>query len=135
MKNKSLKSLLSLKNKVSLVIGGSGYLGTAICETFAELGSNVIIASRDEEKCIKLSNKLKKEYNVNCEGFGVDITKEDEVSKLLVHIKSNFGKLDVLVNNAWSGKKNSFDSITFDDWDYDIELSLNAVFKTKSKYN
>ena len=60
MKNKRLKSLLNLENKVSLVIGGSGYLGTAICETYAELGSNLIIASNktihEDLKKLVLSN-------------------------------------------------------------------------------
>ena len=130
MKNKRLKSLLNLENKVSLVIGGSGYLGTAICETYAELGSNLIIASRNEKKCNDLANRLRDEYGVSCGFFGVDITNEYEVINMLEYVKSKFGKLDILVNNAWSGKKNSFDSISFEDWDYDIDITLSSVFKT-----
>ena len=49
-KQKTLKSLLSMKNKNALIIGGAGYLGEAMSETLLELGSNLIIASRDIKK-------------------------------------------------------------------------------------
>ena len=39
-------------------------------------------------------------------------------------------KLDILVNCGWSGKKNTFETISFDDWEYDIKISLNGVFYT-----
>ena len=49
---------------------------------------------------------------------------------MLEYVKLKFKKLDILVNNAWSGKKNSFDSISIEDWNYDIDVSLSSVFKT-----
>ena len=56
--NKTLQELFSLKGKTALVTGGAGYLGTAMCETFAELGANLIIASRDRGKCEKKCEEL-----------------------------------------------------------------------------
>jgi gluconate 5-dehydrogenase len=56
--NKSLQQLLSLKGKTAVVTGGAGYLGTAISETLAELGANLILASRDQEKCQKECDEL-----------------------------------------------------------------------------
>ena len=46
----SLQQLLSLKGKTAIVTGGAGYLGTAISETLAELGANLVLASRDKAK-------------------------------------------------------------------------------------
>ena len=57
-KQKTLKSLLSMKNKNALIIGGAGYLGEAMSETLLELGSNLIIAER--YKKVKIIKKLKK---------------------------------------------------------------------------
>ena len=37
--------------------------------------------------------------------------------------------IDILITSAWSGKKNSWDSISDDDWDYDIEVCLNGIFR------
>ena len=56
--SKTLQELLSLKGKTAVVSGGAGYLGTAICETLAELGANLVVASRDKEKCEKKGVEL-----------------------------------------------------------------------------
>ncbi len=56
--NKSLQQLLSLKGKTAVVTGGAGYLGTAMCETLAELGANLVIASRDRAKCEKKCEEI-----------------------------------------------------------------------------
>ena len=65
-KQKTLKSLLSMKNKNALIIGGAGYLGEAMSETLLELGSNLIIASRDIKKSEKIIKKLKKSHFLPC---------------------------------------------------------------------
>ena len=56
--SKSLQELLSLKGKTAVVTGGAGYLGTAISETLAELGANLVIASRDKVKCQKKCDEI-----------------------------------------------------------------------------
>ena len=108
--------------------GGAGYLGIAICETLAELGANVAIVSRDHEKCESWANELSKKYNSKTLAISVDITDPQGIRRALRVVKENFRSIDILVNNAWSGKKNTFESITYDDWKYDIDVCLNAVF-------
>ena len=56
--SKSLQQMLSLKGKTAVVTGGAGYLGTAISETLAELGANLVLASRDKEKCEKKCEEI-----------------------------------------------------------------------------
>jgi gluconate 5-dehydrogenase len=127
---RTLKNLLSLKDKVALVVGGAGYLGRAICETMADLGANVVIVSRDGEKCKIFAEELNEKYKTKNYGTSVDILDVKNIEDLMTEINEKYGQLDVLINNAWSGKKNSFESITFEDWDYDIDICLNAVFYT-----
>ena len=59
--SKSLQQLLSLKGKTAIVTGGAGYLGTAISETLAELGANLILASRDKAKCERKCAELEEQ--------------------------------------------------------------------------
>lgn len=127
---RTLKDLFDLSGKTILVVGGAGYLGKAICESFAELGASLAIASRNKDSCIKLAEELNIKYGANHIGIGIDIMKIESIKAAISEVKENFGKLDVLVNNAWSGKKNSFESISYSDWDYDINMCLNAVFYT-----
>jgi NAD(P)-dependent dehydrogenase (short-subunit alcohol dehydrogenase family) len=123
-----LKELFSLQGRVVLISGGAGYLGTAMCEALAELGATVVIGSREAEKCQALSKRLVETFDVESIGVSLDITDISSVKDCLSHIQSRFGRLDVLINNAWSGKKNTFESITYEDWRYDIDVCLNGVF-------
>lgn len=118
--------LFSLKGKVALVTGGAGYLGAEISNTIAELGGNVIIASRNYQKCEEKCKELRSMYpNSEFKVMELDLTSKTSIKNLF----NSINKLDILVNNAWSGNKNSFETITDDDWEYDIEISLNSVFR------
>jgi gluconate 5-dehydrogenase len=132
-KSKSLKELLSMQDKTVFITGGAGHLGTAMCQALAELGANIVIGSRDEEKVGAIARKLADEYGVRASGVAVDITDPASLDSALLRIEKDYGRLDVLINNAWSGKKNSFDSISIDDWKYDIDVCLNGVFYTVKK--
>lgn len=127
---KSLKELQSLEGKWALVTGGAGYLGTPMVETLAELGANVWIASRDQKKCDELAKKVIAQYGVKAQGLELDLTSKESINKCIQTIEDSGQNLDILINNAWSGRKNTFESITDEDWDYDIEICLNAVFRT-----
>jgi len=127
---KSLKELFSLKGKTAIVTGGAGYLGKAICETLAELGADLYIASRTKEKCVSFAEILMKKYPIKAMGNFLDITNIDSIRENLDACIKKFGHIDILVNDAWSGNKNTFDSITYEDWSYDINVCLNGVFYT-----
>jgi len=129
----SLETLFNLRSKTVFVTGGAGHLGSAMCEALAELGANVVIGSRDTTKSTTLATRLSDAYDVKSSGLAVDITDPESVEAALSSIASEYGGLDVLVNNAWSGKKNTMDSISIDDWKYDIDVCLNGVFYTVKK--
>lgn len=127
---RSLQELLSLDGKTAFISGGAGYLGEAICEALAEQGANIVIGSRDKLKCDKFAERLKIDYGIDATGVELNILDLDSLKKVASLIADKFGRLDILINNAWSGKKNSFESITYDDWRYDIDMCLNAIFYT-----
>ena len=128
----TVADLFSLKGKTALVVGGAGLLGGEISHAFAELGAELFIASRDIEKVKKYIGGIERRYpGAHGHAFAVDITDRDSIKKLLADVAATTGgSLDILVNSGWSGRKNSFESISDDDWDYDIEVCLNGVFRT-----
>ena len=87
-------------NKTVLVTGGAKGIGRKIVEDFAKLGYNVCINYNTSEKdAIQLKDKLASlGYSVLI--LKADISKNDEVEKMINEIITNFGKIDVLVNNA-----------------------------------
>ncbi|MGA3090317.1 MAG: SDR family oxidoreductase [Terriglobales bacterium] len=135
--NKSLQQLLSLKGKTAVVTGGAGYLGTAISETLAELGANLVLASRDRAKCQQRCEEIVQQFDgsVKAVAFELDVLKKGAATEFFAEVHQQFPAIDILVNNAWSGKKNSWESITEEDWEYDINMSLNSVFRmTKAAF-
>ena len=129
--SKTLRELQSLKGRTAIVTGGAGYLGSAISETLAELGANLVLASRDQKKCATKCREIEEKSDgaVRAIGLGLDVLSKDSVVRFRDSVHEHFHKIDILVNNAWSGNKNSWESISDEDWDYDINMSLNSVFR------
>lgn len=114
-----------LTGKTCLVTGGAGGLGKAIATQFLEAGANVVICDVNEERLQATSNELSPKGPLNA--IKTDITKTDEVERLFETIVGEFGKIDVLVNNA--GIMDHFDPIGDLDmglWDRVMAINLTA---------
>ncbi len=83
-------------NKVALVSGGNRGIGQEICRQLADKGYKVILGSRDEQQGREAAEKLDGDVHAR----QLDVTDEESVSRLAESIEEEFGRLDVLVNNA-----------------------------------
>jgi NAD(P)-dependent dehydrogenase (short-subunit alcohol dehydrogenase family) len=126
----NLGSLLSLKGRTALVVGGAGWLGSEISDALAEMGADIIVASRDVEKCRVLSDTLSQAHKVDAHGLFIDITDRDSIAECIDRSRELAGGFDILVMCAWTGRKNSWETMNDEDWDFDIEVSLNGVYRT-----
>ncbi len=127
--SQSLQELQSLKGRTAVVTGGAGYLGSAICETLAELGADLVLASRDKAKCEKKAKDLARHFGIRALGLELDALNKPSIKAFVENVHLVFPSIDILVNNAWSGNKNTWESISDEDWEYDIDMSLNSVFR------
>lgn len=100
----------SLQGKVVIVTGGAGLYGQPICTALAEAGALVVIASRDEDKCVAFAYTLT-EKGFRAVGKALDLADEGNIQAFVKDIVSSHGRIDVLVNNAVSreGFKNLAD--------------------------
>ncbi|KAJ5372372.1 Glucose/ribitol dehydrogenase [Penicillium concentricum] len=114
-----------LAGKTCLVTGGAGGLGKAIATHFLEAGANVVICDVNEERLQEALAELSSKGSMKA--IKTDITKTNEVESLFETLIGEFGKIDVLVNNA--GIMDHFDPIGDLDmelWERVIAINLTA---------
>jgi len=127
----SLADLFSLEGKTALVVGGAGLLGSEISFGLAELGADLLLASRSLERCQQRAKEIEARFpGRKATGQAIDLTDAASIRACIAAAKETAGGFDILVNCGWSGRKNSFESIRDEDWDLDVEISLNGVFRT-----
>jgi len=90
---------MKLKNKAIVVTGASSGMGKAIVELFVKEGANVIAVARRAERLASLAESLKGEAG-KCIPFTGDVSRREDCEAMIDECVKQFGKLDVLVNNA-----------------------------------
>ena len=115
---------MSLRDKVALVTGGGSGIGKAIAKALLGEGCKVIINGRNEEKL----NQAKLELGDNVESIVCDVTDEEQVENTFNGIISNYGKFDILINNAGMAAKAKAHELKYETWKKVINVNLNGAF-------
>lgn len=121
-------------NKTVLITGSSRGIGAETARVYASHGYNVVINylnSKDEAK--KLSEEIKNNYKVEVLLSKCDISKEDEVEKMVEEIIAKFSKIDVLVNNAGIAIDTLYEDKTVENFRKTLDVNLIGTFLV-SKY-
>ena len=118
-----------MKNKVALITGSSRGIGRATITEFAKKGYNVVINYKNSEKeATELKEQLQNDYNIKALAIKADVSNEEEVKKMVNIIISEFGHIDVLVNNAGIAIDKDFEERTIDDWQKTLNTNLIGSF-------
>ena len=118
---------MDLKEQVVLVTGGARGIGKAIAEKFAEKGAQLVIAdislsSAEETAKEMLAN------GVRTLALRLDVSKSEEVTAAFEKIVKEFGRIDVVINNAGITKDGLILRMKEEDWDAVININLKGVF-------
>jgi NAD(P)-dependent dehydrogenase (short-subunit alcohol dehydrogenase family) len=95
---------MKFENKVTLVTGGNFGIGYGIAKKFAEEGSEIAIVARNEERAKNVIKDLENQGFV-AKFFKTDVSKEEDVKKMIKEVLNVFGKLNIVVNNAGCGSQ------------------------------
>jgi gluconate 5-dehydrogenase len=98
--SKSVRELFRLDGKVALVTGGYGGLASAAAHALAEQGCAVVLAARRSERCAGLVEELAECHAVTSFALSADVSKEEDVARLISTAVERLGGLDVVVNSA-----------------------------------
>lgn len=117
-----------LKGKTAIVTGAAKGIGKAIALKLASLGANIVLNYRSsEEAAIEVENQLK-EYGVEVLRVKADISKIDEVEKIINEAKERFGSIDIMINNAGITRDTLILRMKEEDFDSVINTNLKGVF-------
>lgn len=122
-----------MNKKTAIITGSSRGIGRAIAILFAESGYNVIINySKSEKEANELYSNLK-DKGLSVKLFKADVSKKHEANLLINYCIGEFGRIDVLVNNAGISQGKLFTDITDEDWTNMMSINLNGVFYCTQK--
>lgn len=97
-----------MKDKVVIVTGASSGIGLALINDFLRLGSKVVMAARSEDIMLKEKKELEKTYPDKIIVQKTDVTREEDCKQLIAKTIENFGKIDILINNAGISMRGCF---------------------------
>jgi 3-oxoacyl-[acyl-carrier protein] reductase len=120
---------LRMDGRVALVTGGSKGLGYAMAHKFASCGAQVSVLARNEAEVTAAAEVISSETGSTAMGISCDVSKAEEIQAAFNETIATFGKIDILVNNAGFAKAGKFESITDEEWQYDIDLKLMAAVR------
>lgn len=128
-----VENLFTLKDKIAVVTGGTGVLGSIMCRTLAKAGAKVVVLGRRKEAAEEVVAAIKAE-GVEALAVSADVLQQDQLLSARKSILDHFGSIDILVNGAGGnmpgavvGPDKSFVDLGIDDFNKVVELNLTGT--------
>jgi NADP-dependent 3-hydroxy acid dehydrogenase YdfG len=123
----------SLAGKITLVTGAGRGIGKAVALSLAQAGCRVVLAARTLEQLNEVHHEI---YSRGGEALIVqtDLTRDDEIERLVAACQKTYGAVDFLINNAGWGKRASVVRAKVEDWDQTFRLNLRAPMILAQKF-
>jgi len=119
-----------MQNKVVVVVGATGGIGSALAQKLAAAGAKLVLVARNVAKLEELVNTLEDDHDIEAIAVPTDITKYEQVEGMVQQAIAQFGQIDVLVNAAGAGVMKQFLRIEPQELDQMLDLNLKGNFYT-----
>ncbi len=130
MDDKKIASYFDMTGKVVVFTGGSRGLGLNMCRAFAQAGADLVISSRKQAGCDEAAAIIREETGAHCLPVACHVGDWDACDALVEAAYAEFGRIDVLVNNAgMSPLYGSLSEVTRELWDKVIGVNLAGPFR------
>lgn len=103
-------------------------LGQAMATALAQAGADIVIADIQEDVAQATATTIRETEGVQATSLKVDVTNPDDVQKMVDDVVDEFGKIDILINNAGMTINAKAEEMTYEQWNKVINLNLNGVF-------
>jgi 3-oxoacyl-[acyl-carrier protein] reductase len=120
---------LGLKDRVAIVTGGNRGIGFAIAAEFLKEGAHVVVANLDPARNAQAVERLRERANARVIGVPTDLNDAQAVARLFQRTLEDFGRLDILVNNATHVSPGGFFELSEDAWDRAFDHKLRGTIR------
>jgi len=133
---RSVKQSFDLTDQVAIITGGAGKLGEKHAEAIAEFGGIPILLDIDNKSGTEKAHKISSEYQVKCEFKLCDITDESQILSVKDSLLSQYGHIDILINNAAIDPKvekksdqnlSRLEEFPVDQWNLELAVGLTGA--------
>ena len=120
--------LFDLTGKTAIVTGGGKGIGRQMAQGLAEAGANVVLCARQADRCEQAAAELAEQFGVKALGLGCDVRDPEQVQAVVARTVTDFGAVDVLVNNAGVVWGATPEDMPLEGWQKVVDVNLTGVF-------
>ena len=123
-----------MKNRIALITGGMGDIGTAICQEFIKNGAKVIAADRLEKDKALAWQAQQKQLGFDIGLATMDVTDFESCANMAKDVEDRFGSVDILVNAAGTINDVTFHKMTPEQWNQVVHTDLDSMFNVTRQF-
>jgi NAD(P)-dependent dehydrogenase (short-subunit alcohol dehydrogenase family) len=123
----NVKQLFDLTGRTAIITGGSIGLGRQMAEGLAEMGANLVLCARKAERCQQAAKELT-QLGIKAMSLACDVRSQTSVQEVVDAALSQFGRIDILINNAGISWGTPVEQMRLEDWNKVIETNLTGSF-------
>ena len=124
-----IKNYFDLTGQVAIVTGCSTGLGVQMANALANQGCNIVAVARRQNLIDEVAKDLTEKYGVKAIGVKCDITKTEEVAAAVDTVMKEFGRIDILINNAGTGGVTPAEDMPDETFQNEMNIDLFGTFK------
>jgi len=121
-------SQFQLTDQVAIITGGSKGLGEAMGAGLASAGANLLLVSRNEAEAQSAAEAIAAEYPVKAIGMQADVSSEEQVAAMVKRCSDEFGRIDILINNAGINIRGPIDELSLEDFRQVQNINVDAMW-------
>lgn len=125
-----------MTNRIALITGGLGGLGSAVCERLGQAGHTVVATyTSDNGRVQQWRENLRGEGVEEAHAVHCDVADWDSCAAMAEEVRSHIGEVDILVNNAGTTKDSSLKRMDKESWDQVLRTNLDSVFNVTKQFS
>ena len=122
--------LFDLSGRAAIITGGSKGLGHAMAAGLASAGADVLLTSRHEDEARATAQEIADGFGHRAVAIGADVTSPDDADRVAERAVAEFGKIDILINNAGVNIRGPIDELAYEDFQQVERTNVDGVWLT-----